>query len=169
MPEVMTLTALQGCGIEGFIVNVRFRLGNHRLVEESNASTPDIQGTLDTLERQGKTAAVLMRKHMAVGTFAFADKVRPESAEAVRQLKQLGIRPVMLTSHNRHMAEAIAKQVGVEDVRSELLPGKKLMAIEELRGQGIVVGMVGDGINDAPALAKSNIGFAMLPPARTQR
>jgi Cd2+/Zn2+-exporting ATPase len=122
--KIMTFTALQGRGIQGFIVNVRFRLSNHRLVEESNASTPDSQGTLDTLERQGKTAVVLMRKHMAVGTFAFVDKVRPESAEAVRQLKPLGIRPVMLTGDNRHMAEAIAKQVGVEDVRSELLPGK---------------------------------------------
>ena len=67
----------------------------------------------------------------------------------------------MLTGDNRHTAEAIAKQVGIEDVRSELLPGEKLKAIEELRAHGIVVGMVGDGINDAPALAKSNIGFAM--------
>lgn len=161
LPEVMTFTALQGLGIEGFIANVRYRLGNHRLVEESNASTPDLEATLDTIERQGKTAVVLMREHMAVGIFAIADKVRPESAEAVRQLKQLGIRPVMLTGDNRHTAEAIAKQVGIEDVRSELLPGEKLKAIEELRARGIVVGMVGDGINDAPALAKSNIGFAM--------
>lgn len=161
LPEVMMFTALQGRGIEGFIANVRYRLGNHRLVEESNASTPDLETTLDTLERQGKTAVVLMREHMAVGIFAIADKVRPESAEAVRQLKLLGIRPVMLTGDNRHTAEAIAKQVGIEDVRSELLPGEKLKAIEELRAQGIVVGMVGDGINDAPALAKSNIGFAM--------
>ena len=161
LPEVMKFTALQGRGIEGFIANVRYRLGNHRLVEETNASTPALEAALDTLERQGKTAVVLMREHMAVGVFAIADRVRPESAEAVRQLKQLGIRPVMLTGDNRYTAEAIAKQVGIEDVRSELLPWEKLKAIEELRAQGIVVGMVGDGINDAPALAKSNIGFAM--------
>lgn len=102
-----------------------------------------------------------LKKYMALGIFAIADNPRPESAEAVRQLKQLGLRPVMLTGDNRHTAEAIAKQVGIEDVRSELLPGEKLKAIEELRAQDIVVGMVGDGFKDAPALAKSNIGFAM--------
>ena len=89
------------------------------------------------------------------------DAVRPESAAAVAELKQLGIRPVMLTGDNRHTAETIARQVGIEDVRSELLPEDKLKAIAGLSADGSVVGMVGDGINDAPALAKADIGFAM--------
>jgi len=159
--DVAEFTALQGRGVEGVIAGVRYRLGNHRLVEASGACTPDLEAKLGALERQGKTAVVLLRDRTAVGIFAVADAVRPESAEAVAQLKQLGIRPVMLTGDNHHTAEAIARQVGIEDVRSELLPEDKLKAIAELSAGGTVVGMVGDGINDAPALAKANIGFAM--------
>ena len=87
--------------------------------------------------------------------------MREESAEAVDQLKRLGIKPVMLTGDNQHTAQAIAAKVGISDVRSELLPEEKLAAIAELQAGGTAVGMVGDGINDAPALAKANIGFAM--------
>lgn len=159
--EVASFRALQGRGIEGIIANERYRLGNHRLVEESDACTPELEAKLDALEEQGKTAVVLIRASVAIGILAIADEVRPESAEAVAQLKRLGVRPIMLTGDNRHTAEAIALQVGIEDVRSELLPEDKLKAIQELSARGTVVGMVGDGINDAPALAKANIGFAM--------
>lgn len=159
--EVSAFQALQGRGIEGVIGNERYRLGNHRLVEESSACTPELEAKLDALEEQGKTAVVLIRRDAAIGIFAIADQVRPESAEAVAQLKQLGVRLVMLTGDNRHTAEAIARQVGIGDVRSELLPEDKLKAIQDLSVGGTVVGMVGDGINDAPALAKANIGFAM--------
>jgi len=158
--EVADFTALQGRGVEGVMTGVRYRLGNHRLVEESSACTPDLEAKLDALEQQGKTAVVLVRDRTAVAIFAIADAVRPESAEAVAQLKKLGIRPVMLTGDNRHTAQTIARQVGIADVRSELLPEEKLKAIAELSADG-VVGMVGDGINDAPALAKADIGFAM--------
>jgi Cd2+/Zn2+-exporting ATPase len=159
--EVADFVALQGRGIEGVIAGVRYRLGNHRLLEESGACTPELEDRLDALEQQGKTAVVLVRDRTAVGVFAIADAVRPESADAIAQLKRLGIRPVMLTGDNRHTAEAIAHQVGIDDVRSELLPEDKLKAIDALSAGGAVVGMVGDGINDAPALAKANIGFAM--------
>ena len=160
-PDVTGFAALQGRGIEGWIDGVHHRLGNHRLLEESGACTPEIEARLDALEQQGKTAVVLVRNQTAIGIFAIADAVRPESAEAITQLKQLGIRTVMLTGDNRHTAEAIARQVGIDDVRSELLPEHKLKAIEELSAGGTVVGMVGDGINDAPALARANIGLAM--------
>jgi Cd2+/Zn2+-exporting ATPase len=159
--DVTSFTALQGRGIEGMVGGVKHRLGNHRLLEESGACTPALEAKLDALEQQGKTAVVLVREQIAIGIFAIADAVRPESAEAIAQLKRLGIRPVMLTGDNRHTAEAIARQVGIDDVRSELLPEDKLKAIEALSADGSVVGMVGDGINDAPALAKANIGFAM--------
>jgi Cd2+/Zn2+-exporting ATPase len=160
-PEVANFVALRGRGIEGVIGGVRYRLGNHRLLEESGACTPELEDRLDALEQQGKTAVVLVRDRTAVGVFAIADAVRPESADAIAQLKRLGIRPVMLTGDNRHTAEAIAHQVGIDDVRSELLPEDKLKAIDALSAGRAVVGMVGDGINDAPALAKANIGFAM--------
>ncbi len=159
--EVTGFQALQGRGIEGSIANERYRLGNHRLVEESAACSPELEAKLDALEAQGKTAVVLVRGKVPIAIFAIADQVRPESVEAVAQLKQLGVRPVMLTGDNRHTAEAIARQVGIEDVRSELLPQDKLKAIQELSAGGTVVGMVGDGINDAPALAQAHIGFAM--------
>ena len=159
--EVTGFQALQGRGIEGTIENERYRLGNHRLVEESAACSPELEAKLDALEAQGKTAVVLVRGNVPIGIFAIADQVRPESLEAIAQLKQLGVRPVMLTGDNRHTAESIAQQVGIEDVRSELLPEDKLKAIQELSAGDTVVGMVGDGINDAPALAKAHIGFAM--------
>ena len=160
--EVSKFVALQGRGVEGVIDGVRYRLGNHRLVEESGACSTELEARLDALERQGKTAIVLLRDQTAIAIFAIADAVRPESAEAIAHLQHLGIRPVMLTGDNRHTAEAIARQVGITDVRSELLPEQKLQAIEALSAGGtVVVGMVGDGINDAPALARADIGFAM--------
>jgi Cd2+/Zn2+-exporting ATPase len=160
--EVSSFSALQGRGVEGFIDGVRHRLGNHRLVEASGACSPELEARLNALEAQGKTAIVLLRDQTALAIFAIADAVRPESAEAIAHLLRMGIRPVMLTGDNRHTAEAIARQVGIADVRSELLPEQKLAAIEELSAGGtVVVGMVGDGINDAPALARADIGFAM--------
>ena len=160
--EVSNFVALQGRGVEGVIDGVRHRLGNHRLVEESGACSPELEARLDALERQGKTAIVLLRDRTALAILAVADAVRPHSAQAIAHLRRLGIHPVMLTGDNRHTAAAIAKQVGIDDVRSELLPEQKLRAIEELSAGGtVVVGMVGDGINDAPALARADIGFAM--------
>lgn len=159
--EVTDFAALPGRGIEGVIAGARYRLGNQRLVTASGASTPELETKLAALAQQGKTAVVLMRDRTAIAIVAIADAVRLESAEAIAQLKRLGIRPVMLTGDNRHTAEAVARQVSIDDVRSELLPEDKLNAIAELSAGGTVVGMVGDGINDAPALAKAGIGFAM--------
>lgn len=105
---------------------------------------------------------MLIGGQSALAIIAIADTVRPESKEAITELKRLGITPVMLTGDNRHTANAIAHQVGIDDVRSELLPEEKLKAVEQLSANGTqVVGMVGDGINDAPALARANIGFAI--------
>ncbi|RYF39642.1 MAG: HAD family hydrolase, partial [Cytophagaceae bacterium] len=136
-------------------------LGNHRLVEESGVSSAALKARLDKFEQEGKTAVVLMEGAKARAIFAIADAVRPESQQAVAELQRLGIRSVMLTGDNRHTAEAMGKLVGIADVRSELLPEDKLKAIEEFSQNDVVVGMVGDGINDAPALARAGIGFAM--------
>ena len=159
--NVANFKALNGRGVEGELEGVTYRLGNHRLVEELNACSPALEDRLNALEEQGKTAIVLVGNGQALAIFAVADAIRPNSREAIAELKVLGIQSVMLTGDNRHTAEAIARQVGIEDVRSELLPEQKLKAIAELQSRGAVVGMVGDGINDAPALAKAEIGFAM--------
>lgn len=160
-PEVSGFKALQGMGIEGSIAGTRYRLGNQKLAAESQALLGENEQTVLALEREGKTVVLLLREQTVLCIFAVADQVRVQSADAVAELKRLGIRPVMLTGDNRFTAEAIARQVGIEDVRSELLPAQKLQAIETLAADGAVVGMVGDGINDAPALARSHIGFAM--------
>lgn len=159
--EVSGFAALQGRGIEGSIGGRRYRLGNHRLVEELGACSAELESRLGELEEQGKTVIVLVADKTPQAVFAIADTVRPESATAVSGLKGLGVRPVMLTGDNAHTARTIAHQVGIDDVRSELMPQDKLSAISELQAGTGIVGMVGDGANDAPALAKADIGFAM--------
>ncbi len=161
LPAVEGFTALRGRGVSGSVTGVRFSLGNHRLVEEAGACSPDLEERLDTLETQGKTAIVLIADSDPVAIIAIADMVREESGQAIADLKRLGVRPVMLTGDNRHTAIAMARQVGIDDVRSELLPEDKLGIIAELQASGASIGMVGDGINDAPALAKADVGFAM--------
>ena len=159
--DVTSFKAINGRGVEGVVEGMSYLLGNHRLAEELNACSPALELKLNALEEQGKTAIVLIGDGQALAIFAVADAVRAHSREAIAELKALGIEPVMLTGDNRHTAEAIARQVGITEVRSELLPEHKLAAIEKFQSRGAVVGMAGDGINDAPALAKADIGFAM--------
>lgn len=161
LPSVQDFMALQGRGVEGRIGASRYRLGNYRLAIESKAESHSLKAQVDAFELQGKSVVVLIRDALPIALFAVADSVRRESVEAVGQLKHLGIRTVMLTGDNGHTAQSIAKQVGIGEVRSELLPEDKLAVISELSAGGVAVGMVGDGINDAPALAKAHIGFAM--------
>ncbi len=161
LPVVSDFSALPGRGVAGTIEGKRYSLGNHRHVEEAGVCSPDLEARLRALEEQGKTAIVLVGESRALAIFAVADAVRPQSVEAVRALQTLGIEPVMLTGDNRHTAQTIARQLGIERVHSELLPEDKLRVIEDLQAGGVAVGMVGDGINDAPALARADIGFAM--------
>jgi Cd2+/Zn2+-exporting ATPase len=116
---------------------------------------------LATLEADGKTTVVLSDDKEAVAVFGFADTLRAESVEAIKELHELGIKVAMLTGDNEKTAAAIARRAGIDDVRAELLPEEKLKIVEELLAQWKSVGMVGDGVNDAPALAKSTVGFAM--------
>jgi len=154
-------TALPGRGVKGRIQARTLYLGNQRLARELDAHSPDLEVRLGELERQGKTAVLLMEPGKALGAFAVADTLRESSKAALRDLHALGVRTVMLTGDNVQTAQAIGRQVGIDDVRAELLPENKLDAIDELAGRYGKVGMVGDGINDAPALAKADIGFAM--------
>ncbi|MHC8341601.1 heavy metal translocating P-type ATPase [Pseudomonas sp. HLT2-19-2] len=153
--------ALAGRGVRGDINGQTYHLGNHRLVEELNLCSPALEEKLFALEKQGKSVVLLLDKSGPLALFAVADTVKESSREAIQQLHDLGIKTLMLTGDNVHTAQAIAAQVGIDEAKGDLLPTDKLQAIEALYAQGHNVGMVGDGINDAPALARAEIGFAM--------
>ncbi len=159
--ELDEFSAIPGRGVRGGIGYDRYHLGNHRLVEELSLCTAQLETRLEALERQGKSAVVLLGAGDVLGVFGVADTVRETSREALADLHALGVRTVMLTGDNETTARTIAGKVGIDDVRAELRPEDKLKAISALHEEWGTVGMVGDGINDAPALAKSNIGFAM--------
>ena len=158
---VDNFAALAGRGVRGEIDGKLYHLGNHRLVEELGLCSPALEAKLFALEEQGKTVILLCDNSGPMALFAVADTVKETSREAIRELHELGIKTLMLTGDNPHTASAIAAQVGIDEAQGNLLPEDKLKAIEALYAQGHYVGMVGDGINDAPALARAEIGFAM--------
>ncbi len=160
-PAVGEFEALTGRGIRAELEGVVYFLGNHRLVEEQGVCSRQLEQQLEELEAEGKTAVVLLTREEALGIVAVADQVRESSRQAVAELRARGLEVVMLTGDNQRTAEAIARQVGIERVHAELLPEDKLSLIEQAGRSGQLVGMVGDGINDAPALARADIGFAM--------
>ncbi|SCC91799.1 Cadmium-transporting ATPase [Thiomonas sp. X19] len=152
---------LQGRGVKGSVAGQLWHLGNHRLAEDIGVCSAALEARLAILENAGKTAIVLCDAAGPVAVFGVADTLRPESAQAVAALKALGVEPVMLTGDNPATAQAIAAQLGIKDARGNLLPQDKQAAVAELHARYGSVGMVGDGVNDAPALARANIGFAM--------
>ena len=158
---VDNFAALAGRGVRGEIDGKLYHLGNHRLVEELALCSPELEEKLFALEEQGKTVILLCDSSGPMALFAVADTVKESSRQAIRELHELGIKTLMLTGDNPHTAKAIAEQVGIDQAEGNLLPEDKLKAIEALYAQGHHVGMVGDGINDAPALARAEIGFAM--------
>ncbi len=159
--DVQDFEALVGRGVRGTIGGAGYWLGNHRLVEELGRCSRALEAQLDTLERQGKSVVMLIDDTRVLAVFAVADTIKDSSRAAIAELHALGIRTAMLTGDNPHTAQAIAGQVGIDDARGNQLPEDKLAAVEELAAGPGAVGMVGDGINDAPALARADIGFAM--------
>lgn len=155
------LTALPGRGIEAKAGGLSLMLGNHRLIEDRGLCNPQIEARLAEHEAQGRTVTMLASSTQVLAIFAVADTIKDSSRQAIADLHSLGVASIMLTGDNVATATAIAKQAGIDDARGNLLPEDKLAAIEELQRQYGYVAMTGDGINDAPALARSNIGFAM--------
>ncbi|HJW55619.1 MAG TPA: heavy metal translocating P-type ATPase [Burkholderiaceae bacterium] len=158
--DVSDFAALPGRGVRGTVGGVPYQLGNHRLIHELGVCTPALEAQLGELEEQGKTVILLTDGERVLVLFAVADTIKDSSHAAIRSLHELGIKTVMLTGDNAHTARAIAAQVHIDQALGDQLPQDKLRAVEGYAKSG-KVGMVGDGINDAPALARADIGFAM--------
>jgi len=155
-------SSITGKGITGQIEEKIYYVGNPLLFEELNVLTDEIKQQVATLQQQGKTVMVVGTAEQVLGFIAVADEVREQSKAVIQELHDMGIKStIMLTGDNQATAESIARQVGVREVQADLLPQEKLDYIKAYRSQGKRVAMVGDGVNDAPALAASSVGIAM--------
>lgn len=153
--------AIPGQGVEVKFNNSRILLGNRKLMETNSVDISLLGEKMTALEENGKTAMLMAVDNKLAGLIAVADTLKEHSTEAVKSLQAMGLEVIMLTGDNQRTAQAIAKQVGVNRVLSEVLPDEKANEIKKLQSEGKVVAMVGDGINDAPALAQANIGIAV--------
>lgn len=163
LPQAEEFASLTGRGVCARVDGRQVLLGSARLMEERGIAFVFPEGVVrpDALEQQGKTVLLMAVDGKAAGTIAVADPVRESSAPALKELRQIGIRSMMVTGDNRRTAAAIAAQVGVDEVVAEVLPEGKVEAVEKEKQKGLIVAMAGDGINDAPALAAADVGFAM--------
>jgi Zn2+/Cd2+-exporting ATPase len=159
--EVVAFEAVAGRGVQGVIDGHPYILANHRWIEERNQCSSALEARLAEHEGAGRTVTILANRDRVIALFSVADTIKTSSTQAIAQLKTLGVTPIMLTGDNALTAKTVGHKAGISEIRGNLLPEDKLKAIEEFQGQYGVTAMAGDGINDAPALAKSNIGFAM--------
>jgi Cu+-exporting ATPase len=158
--ETKEFEAVAGSGVKAEVDGRKVVLGNRKMFAGSGALTA-VESRLDELETQGKTAMILSVDGKIAGLIGVADTLKPSAKDAVRALKKLRINVVMLTGDNAKVAAAIARETGIERYIADVLPQQKEEAIESLQREGLVVAMVGDGINDAPALAKADVGIAI--------
>ena len=161
LPTVDHFEAIAGKGIQALVEGMEVLLGNRALMAQLGVSLDGLQARAEELAADGSTPMYLAVRGEAAGLIAIADTLRPESGEAVEQLSALGLQVWMLTGDHRLTAESIARQVGITHVLAEVLPDEKAAHIARLQAQGKVVAMVGDGINDAPALAQADLGIAI--------
>ncbi len=158
-PELFN--ALPGYGVEVTYQGGTILLGNRKLMEANNLEIDNLEAEMTKLEEAGKTAMLIAVNGQVAGLIAVADTLKEKSAEAVAKLKEMGLEVIMITGDNQRTANAIASQIGVSRVLAEVLPSEKASEIKRLQAENKVVAMVGDGINDAPALAQANIGIAV--------
>ena len=159
--EVSDFKALPGRGVSGVVDGRTLLLGNHRLMHERGFCGPELEAELAKHEAQGRTVTILADESQALAIYAVADTIKESSKAAIADLRALGVTAVMLTGDNQATAKNIAAQAGISDARCDLLPEAKLGVIQEMQKRYGAVGMTGDGINDAPALAQADVGFAM--------
>jgi Cu+-exporting ATPase len=153
--------AVPGMGVKAVLGKRRILVGNRSLVEREGADIGQAGSVITALENKGKTTMAVAVDGKVEGVVAVADTVKPGAKEAVESLKSSGMDVVMLTGDNSRTANAIATEVGIDEVKAEVLPAQKSKAITKLKGEGRVVAVVGDGINDAPALAQADLGIAI--------
>jgi Cu+-exporting ATPase len=162
LPRVEGFTNIEGLGVEGVVDGHAVLVGRVRLFADRSQQLPaDLQRAKAAAEAEGRTAVVVGWDGAARGVLVVADAVKPTSAQAIRQLRELGLTPILLTGDNETVARSVAQQVGIDEVIAEVLPQDKVDVVTRLQEQGKVVAMVGDGVNDAAALAQADLGLAM--------
>jgi Cu+-exporting ATPase len=158
LPAAVDFTSLRGLGVQGVIDGDNVMVGRRRLFPQV---PEEIVEAMHRTESEGKTAVVVGRDGVALGVLVVADEVKPTSAEAIKELRALGLTPILLTGDNEVTARTVAEAVGIDEVIAGVLPAEKVDVVKRLQAEGKVVAMVGDGVNDAAALAQSDLGLAM--------
>jgi Cu+-exporting ATPase len=161
LTDATEFQAIAGSGVQGYVANHFVQIGTHRWMNELGIDTSALQQAWERLEYLGKTVIWLAVDGEIEGIMGISDAVKPTSVTAIRALQKLGLEVVMLTGDNQRTAATIAKEVGIQRVLAEVRPDQKAAQIAQLQAEGKRVAMVGDGINDAPALAQADVGMAI--------
>jgi P-type Cu+ transporter len=161
LTDAQEFEAIAGSGVQGYVSDRLVQIGTHRWMNELEIDTSHLQQHWDKLEYLGKTVIWLAVDGKVEGIMGIADAVKPSSVNAIRALQKMGLEVVMLTGDNQRTANVIAREVGIERIFAEVRPDQKAATVEKIQAEGKVVAMVGDGINDAPALAQADVGMAI--------
>jgi Cu+-exporting ATPase len=161
IPDVREFESRTGRGVVGVIDGRRVALGNLRLVSELGTDVSSVKERAESLRADGQTVVFVVVDAHVAGIIGVSDPIKPSAREAIEGLRREGIRTIVVTGDSRSTADAVARRLGLDEVRAEVLPDQKATAVQELQMQGRIVAMAGDGINDAPALAQAQIGIAM--------
>jgi P-type Cu2+ transporter len=154
--------ALPGLGAKALVEGTSIQIGGPRLLNESKLTMrPQLEKLTTIWASDGKTGLYAVSQDQTIGAFAVEDEIRPESSEVVADLHALGIRVAMITGDSKPVADSVARRIGVDEVTAEVLPADKAAAVKKFQADGKRVAMVGDGVNDAPALATANVGIAI--------
>jgi Cu+-exporting ATPase len=159
--EPDSFEALPGFGISAKLKKQKILLGNVALMKDNKVSMNHLEQSIEKLEGEGKTVLVVAIDGKAVGLLGVSDTLKEQSKEAVQSLKEAGLKVVLLSGDTKRTANAVAKQLGIDEVLAEIVPAGKVEEIKKLQDQGRFVAMVGDGINDAPAITQANVGIAV--------
>ncbi|MCG2692912.1 copper-translocating P-type ATPase [Candidatus Parcubacteria bacterium] len=157
--DVSNFKSIPGKGSTGVVKDKNITVASPRYLREQNV-TAEIK-EIEEIKNQGKTISYILEENRLIGVIALADIVRPESKKAISILRDMGIKSIMLTGDNKQVAEQVAKEIGIDEFVAEVLPQNKLAKIKEIQSRNLIIAMIGDGVNDAPALAQANVGIAI--------